>query len=614
MNLLLFALSPAALAGENTALVGITEDGSAPVHAAAGALGGEPGRCFHSAGVCVLSFPDAPPLDALRALPGVRYAEQDRVMEPAFGAPEPAELPVRPPSDAQGTPECPDLWELALLEAEDLPVDGTNAPVVAIQDTGFLLSHVELQGRISGQYDYGDGDSTPEVCWSSGIPAHGSFISGMIAADPDNGVIRAGLAPNGHLNLQKIADSSGALYYSYAISAMADLAEGDLGVRVLNYSIASSSPTQSFGDAVAGLADADILVVAAAGNCSTANCWDADNDQHPLYPASYDYAHVLSVAGSTRDDGYNTYSHYGRSSVDLAAPGVDLCSLGAYGDADSYTAAGTSYATPLVAAAAALVWEAHPGLSAEEVSRILRASVVEVPAWAARVRSGGRLDVQAALRTALPRLVEPQTLSFDREGSLALQLSDPAAEGQATLLLFHGEGLEVSAPEGWSLRRFGPGDTLELPDAGSWTSDVERGSVITGTLPEHSADALVLGLRGLEAGAHAVKLRVALSSEGADYLNAPFQDGAADPTGFLAYSLDVIVTEPWTEPEDTDPPDDSAAPDDSAPTDDSDPSVDSELPDTGEAPADGCACAGAPASPSWGWALLLMALIVGRRR
>ena len=239
-------------------------------------------RCFKRARFCVVEAPGLSEenLRSLRALPGVRYLEADRPMDLA---------PRAEPPNAIGTKDCPDPWELDAIRATEAwaVVDGSDAPVIAVQDTGFLTSHVELDGRISGQFDYGNWDTNPEVEWASTVPDHGTFIAGMLVADPDNGLGRAGVAPYAKLNLQKIADNSGALYYSYAASAMADLADGDLGVRVLNYSIGSSSYTQSFYDAVAALEDVGILLVAAAGNCASAHCSDADNDANPMYPASF---------------------------------------------------------------------------------------------------------------------------------------------------------------------------------------------------------------------------------------------------------------------------------------------------------------------------------------
>jgi len=470
------ALALLPLAFADRALVGTT--GSTDLHDQAAALGGTARGCFHSAGVCVLHFDGDAPLDALAALGGVRYAVADT---PMLLAPPPA-APAQPPSDASGTADCPDLWDLDLLEAEAVwaRVRGAEAPVIAVQDGGFLESHVELADRVSGRFDYGDWDTTPEVETQVEVPAHGTFIAAMLAGVDDNDAVRAGLAPDGLLNLQKIADSDGALYWSYAISAMADLADGDLGVRVLNYSLGSHGEHQGFEDAVEALGHAGILVVTAAGNCSEPDCSDADNDQYPMIPAGYPFDHVVAVAGTQRDDTLNPYSHYGAISVDLGAPGVDLCSAGVLSDTDSYTAGGTSYATPLVAAAAALIWELHQELTPTELARVLRASALDVPELAGKVRSGGRLDVLAALDTAVPRLEAPPDVFVDGTGELALQLMNPAATGDGMLVLFHGPELVIDwADEDWSVQPFSAGETLSLPGRPA------RGPVVRPRDPRH---------------------------------------------------------------------------------------------------------------------------------
>ncbi|MCB9761428.1 MAG: S8 family serine peptidase [Alphaproteobacteria bacterium] len=612
--LLLGLLKAPAWAGPGTALVGVEPGAWAHLHPAAEAMGGHAQGCFHAAGVCALHFDGDPPLEVLGALPGVRYVEADALMDLAPGPvllPDPGASGAAPPSDAQGTADCPDLWELTLLDAEGLwqTASGADAPVVAIQDSGFLTSHVELSGRIAGGYDYGDGDDTPEVSWSAGVPGHGTFIAGLIAAVPDNNVGRAGLAPDAQLNLQKIADRTGALYFSYAVDAMADLAEGDLGVGVLSYSIASSSTIQSFDDAIDALGDADILMVAAAGNCGTADCADGDNDRFPLYPANHAGDHVLSVAGSTRDDDFNPYSHYGRSTVDLAAPGVDICSLGVGNDRAFTTAAGTSYAAPLVAAAAALVRGEHPGLTAVETARIMRASALDTAGLADRVRSGGRLDPQAALNTALPRLTEPAPLSFDGEGTLGLQVGNPGAEGQGLLLIFHDPALELTPLEGWTGTTLGPGARFTLPDAGTITL-ADTATILDGTLARHSAETLVVRVRGLAEGSFPMQVRLVASSAGADYLNAPYDQGEADPTGFLAWTVDVRVTEAWGEPVDTSPPSDSDV-DTDAPPDDTDASTDDSGPPVNPPGGGRCGCGGGSGG---GFALALAAAALLRRR
>ncbi len=607
MLITLALISLAAHAADDTAIVGVLSADLEPVLAAhTSVLGGQVERCFERARVCIVHFPGQaqPPLDQLQAIPGVRYAERDGLMEPS--RPLASTLPPVP-TDAEGTDDCPDQWELATIRAPEAweRVDGTWAPVVAVQDSGFLVDHVELAGRISGQWDYGNDDADPELEWSSSVPAHGTFIAGVIAGDPDNGRGRSGVAPYGQLNLQKIADDDGALFYSYAVYALGDLADGDLGVRVLNYSIGSSGWNQGLYDAVAALEDVGILMVAAAGNCGSAHCSDADNDANPMYPASFDLEHVVSVASSTRDDGFNPYSHYGAWSVDLAAPGEDLCSCGAYATDDFYTAGGTSYATPLVAASAALLLEAHPDLSTTELARVLRASAEDLPAWEGKVRSDGRLDLAAAMTTAVPRLDAVADVAIDGEGSATIDIDNAADPGEAWLVLEHpeavavAEALDTTTDQAWIVTRHGPGETVELPDAGPVeVPDGTRFTVVHGPIGEHASASLELTLRGRELGTWQVSARVAMVSEGADYLNAPYDTGSADSTGFLATGFEVRVTDVTmdTGQSDTGLPDDSATPPE----------------DTGQPDPGGCGCGGGVGA---GGSLALLALgLVSRRR
>jgi len=544
-----FLLITAGFAGPNTALLGFDHSQALPaVRAQIEQRGGAVRVCYQRAQICLLDFPAAPSeaaLSELSALPGVRYIERDQLM-PA--------VPTGSYSDPAGTTDCPDLWDLEAIGVGAAWTaaggQGESAPVVAIQDSGFLLSHDDLSGRVSGQYDYGDWDSIPEVEYSVAVPAHGTFIAGVIAANDTNDVGRAGVIPQGQLNLQKIADSSGALYFSYAISAMADIAEGDLGVRVLSYSIAGSSTTDSFRDAVSALGDADILLVAAAGNCGSAHCADADNDSFPLYPASFTDEHIVSVAGSVQSGALNSYSHYGSWSVDLAAPGVDICSLGVDSDTDTYTAAGTSYATPLVAGVAALVMGAWPELTAVETARVLRASAADNADLTGLVRSGGVLSAERAMSTAVPRLEAPGDQIFAGETTLGLDLTNAAAAGEGALLLFHSAELELRSQDaGWSAVAFGPGDVLALPDAGEHTA-TSSGTLVTGELEARTTTTLALTMRAYALVDEEVSVRLVAASEGADYLNAPYDEGSEDETGFLGWQFSVVSTEIWS-PSDT---------------------------------------------------------------
>jgi len=498
-------------------------------------------RCYAVAGICLADLPGPHAVELaerrLAELDGLRWVERDQLT----GASQQTLT-----GDHAGTDDCPDLWELPALDLEaahDRGLTGAGAPVVAIQDSGFYEAHTDM-GRVSGRYDYGDWDSIPEVVTGVGVPHHGTFIAGELVGLADNSLGRAGVVSEGRVNLQKIADGAGALYFSYAVSAMADLAEGDLGVRVLNYSIAGPSYTTAFYDAVAALGSADILLVTAAANCSYADCADADNDVYPMYPGSFTDPHILTVAGSLRDGGLNSYSHYGASSVDLAAPGVDICSLGIDHDEQVLTAGGTSYAAPLVAGAAALLFEAHPELSAVEAARVLRVSAADHPDLVGKVRSDGGLDLAAALSTAVPRL-EPlaDPVLLDGETTVGIDLTNVGDPGDGVVVLTHPQVLAITVDDstGWTATAFGPGDRIVLPDAGAHIA-VGSGTLLAGPLTTHATVTLPTRWRASEDGAGTVTVRLVASSAGADYLNAPYNSGIDDETGFLAYSSAVSYT------------------------------------------------------------------------
>ena len=102
-----------------------------------------------------------------------------------------------------------------------------------------------------------------------------------------------------------------------------------------------------------------VIVVAAAGNDGT------DNDADPVYPANYAGDNLVSVAATDRNDRLASFSNYGRTTVDIAAPGVGIYSTLPNGKYGTYS--GTSMATPHVAGALALVWDAHPTWTYQQV-------------------------------------------------------------------------------------------------------------------------------------------------------------------------------------------------------------------------------------------------------
>ena len=131
--------------------------------------------------------------------------------------------------------------------------------------------------------------------------------------------------------------------------------------------------------------DHGMLFVAAAGNSAR------NTDTSPHYPSSYSCDNIISVAATDHRDGMATFSNFGATSVDIAAPGVGILSTlpgGSYGSYD-----GTSMACPHVAGACALLLGIDPGLSAAEVKAMILGGADPLASQAGKSVTGGRLNL-----------------------------------------------------------------------------------------------------------------------------------------------------------------------------------------------------------------------------
>jgi subtilisin family serine protease len=329
----------------------------------------------------------------LERMDGVLYAEPDHVLHQST------------------TPDDPLLsyeWGLTAIRAPDAWDVTTGSPqvTVAVVDTGIDASHPDLSpnlwtnpgesgagresngldddgdGRIDDVHgwDFVDGDAQPQD--GNG---HGTHVSGTIAARGDNGTGVAGVTWSTTIMPLRVLGNDGSGFVSDVLTAYAYAARR--GARVVNASLGGGSYSRAEHDALA--AAPDTLFVVAAGNDG------ADDDATPEYPCDYDLANVVCVAASDRDDMLASFSNYGATNVDLAAPGVDIASTWPGGR--FVLLDGTSMATPHVSGAAALLLAHDGGLTVAGLRAALLSSAHPVPALAGLLATGGRLDAAAAL-------------------------------------------------------------------------------------------------------------------------------------------------------------------------------------------------------------------------
>src|SRR4029450_168797 len=139
---------------------------------------------------------------------------------------------------------------------------------------------------------------------------------------------------------------------------------------------------------------AGILNVFGAGNETS------DNDATPSYPASFTSSSIISVAASDSGDNRSSFSNYGATAVDLAAPGSGISSTFLNG---GYAASsGMSMAAAHVAGAAALLAGLDPTLTVDALKALLMNNVDVLPQWQGAVASGGRLNLYKAASKLAP--------------------------------------------------------------------------------------------------------------------------------------------------------------------------------------------------------------------
>jgi subtilisin family serine protease len=217
---------------------------------------------------------------------------------------------------------------------------------------------------------------------------HGTAVGSVINAATGNGVGIAGVAPDAEVVHAKALAADGTGFGSDVAAAMDYVARR--GARIVNLSLGGG---RSRSEAAVIAAYPDTLFVVAAGNDGR------DNDLQPgaSYPCAEPAANVLCVGWSTSADTRSPNSNYGRTTVDVMAPGGAIA--GASLSTQPYELwSGTSFASPVTAGIAALVRAHRPSASVATVKAAILRSVDPVAAFAPVTVAGGRVDARRALK------------------------------------------------------------------------------------------------------------------------------------------------------------------------------------------------------------------------
>lgn len=360
---------------------------------------------------------------------------------------------------------------------------GSADTVVAIIDTGINYLHEDLvnnmwrsPGEIPGNFidddqnghidDVYGVDVADDASGNDGDPFdagavgyfHGSMVAGIIGARAQNGVGIAGLNHAVQLMAVRAIRTSNSISLADELEALAyvlAMKQSGVNIRVVNMSYGGIPFSLAERELLELLIQEGIVVCAAAGNRGR------NNDTDPFYPASHSLDGLLSVAAVDKSGKLAKFpdhgsSHWGRTNVDLAAPGLGVASTFGPGaedyDEDFF---GTSAATPHIAGAAALLLSVNPAASPAAVRQALIESADRLPALVGKVVSNGRLNIARALEHPLiavgpPRFLEqPDAQSVILSNRLELHVS---AYGQhpRTAQWFHGDA-RIAGATNWSL-------------------------------------------------------------------------------------------------------------------------------------------------------------------
>jgi subtilisin family serine protease len=250
--------------------------------------------------------------------------------------------------------------DIKFVGARALERTPLNQIVVGVLDTGLDTVHSDLVANvwINDQetpfngidddndgyvddvhgYDFADGDSDP-----SDSGEHGTHVAGTIGAVGDNGLGVIGVDDQLKILPLKVSSDGNTINSAAAISALqyaTVLKQRGVNIVALNASYGGGGFSSAESAAIQAAGNAGIIMCVAAGN--TAN----NNDASPTYPANYRLSNMIVVAASDQNDALASFSNYGATTVDLAAPGTNI--LSTKPSTVSFQAGGTTYNSALI--------------------------------------------------------------------------------------------------------------------------------------------------------------------------------------------------------------------------------------------------------------------------
>lgn len=338
-------------------------------------------------------------IDKIKKLPVVQFAEpnyqrqplliktNDLLKDKLWGLDNNGQTVSGIAGEVDADIDAPEAWAVS---------NGVKDIVVAVIDTGIDYNHPDfshnlwegtdcadkngnyLGGCIHG-YDFQDDDKDPMLAGNE----HGTLVSGIIGATPNNGIGVLGVAPKAKIMALKSNLSL------YELVAAVDFAIAN-NVKIINASYGGDTFSEIEYQSIKKFKDSGGIMFAGAGNVGS------NNEVSHFYPSDYDLDNIISVAATNQFDQLASFSNYGKYSVDIAAPGENILTTSGQNNSFVY-ASGTSMSTPYVSGLAALLWSYKPNLNAQQVRQLILESGDSLPALAGKIATSKRINAYKTL-------------------------------------------------------------------------------------------------------------------------------------------------------------------------------------------------------------------------
>jgi serine protease len=387
--------------------------------------------------------------------------------------------------------DAPEAWDIST---------GSRDVIVGVLDTGIEYGHEDLlenvfsnPGEIPGNGADDDGNGFADdvhginAFEGTGDPrddnGHGTHVSGTIAGRGDNGVGVAGVSWDAQIVSCKAFDAGGGGSDAAILTCMdyflglKTRTENPVDIVATNNSWGGGPFSQALLDAIEAHRQAGMLFVAAAGND-----YGNNNDQSPVYPASYASENVIAVAATDYYDGLAYFSNYGPRSVDVGAPGDSVLSSTPWGY-DYFS--GTSMATPHVTGLVALLKGFDPSLTPAAIKNLVMTGGDQTYGTDGLTLSDRRINAFGSLtcqdRVLFNRFApaaDQVMVSLGESlalGVLSIDCAQPGSEPQTVTVRETGAVIQLvdSSGSGSFAGSFQPSDV------GTFTLDFSMGDVIT---------------------------------------------------------------------------------------------------------------------------------------